>query len=136
MQMVAATISKAAASGETKSIMLQLDPPELGRVEVRLNFGKDKTVKAVLTAEKPETLNMLQRDAHSLERILTDSGFNVDGGGIDFSLAGEGQNFNQQNQDGSSGYASKDDGLQEIIESQMTWSVDPETGHMHYNILV
>lgn len=137
IQMVAATISKAAASGDTRNITLQLDPPELGRVEVRMSFGKDKTVKAALLAEKPETLAMLQRDAHSLERALASSGLNIDSGGLDFSLAQEGYDFNgQQNGGGnrSDRYASGDNGPEEIIESTMTWRVDPETGHMRYSI--
>ena len=136
VQMVAATISKAAANGETKAITLQLDPPELGRVEVRMSFGKDKTVKAVLLAEKPETLAMLQRDVHSLERALVSSGLEVGGDGIDFSLAQEGYDFNGQNggNDGSNRYGSKGSGPEEIIESTMTWRVDPETGHTRYSI--
>ena len=136
IQMVAATISKAAANGEPRAITLQLDPPELGRVEVRMSFGKDKTVKAVLLAEKPETLAMLQRDAHSLERALVSSGLDVSGGGIDFSLAQEGYDFNGQNggDDGSNRYGSNDGSPEEIIESTMTWRVDPETGHMRYSI--
>ena len=58
-QMVAAQISKAAQSGDTKQITLRLDPPDLGRVEVRLEFGEERTVKAHLIVEKPETYLML-----------------------------------------------------------------------------
>jgi len=64
-QMVAAHITKSAQSGETKQMTLQLDPPELGRVEVRLEFGDERMVKANIVVEKPETLLMLQRDAQA-----------------------------------------------------------------------
>lgn len=135
-QAVAATITKAANSGETKNITLQLDPPELGRVEVRMSFGKGKDVKAVLLVEKPETLTMLQRDAHVLERALIDSGLDAGGSALDFALAQEGYDFNGNNRDGNTGgYAAADDNAEQIIQSTMTWFVDPETGHTRYDIL-
>jgi flagellar hook-length control protein FliK len=137
MQVVAATISKAAVTGESKNITLQLDPPELGRVEVRLNFGKDKTVKAVVVTEKPETHMMLQRDAHLLERALFDSGLDAGGSDLSFELADSGYNFDG-NDGGSRGGrgGGADNAPDEIIETTMTWQVDPETGHMRYSLLV
>lgn len=137
-QMVAASLQKGAASGEAKSIRIQLDPPELGRVEIRMEFGKDKTVKAVLMAEKPETFMMLQRDAQLLERALQDAGLEADGDSLSFELAQDNQDFNQDGRhDGSRNKTGKDgnEGEEEIIETTMTWQVDPESGHMRYNIL-
>lgn len=135
-QLVATTIQKAAAEGENKNILLQLDPPELGRIEIRMSFGKDKSIKAVLVAEKPETVNMLQRDAHVLERALTDAGLDADGS-LSFELAQEGYDFNHNgSHDGRSGYGSQDNNTDdiEITPSVMTWYVDPDTGHMRYNL--
>jgi len=137
-QMVAATLQKGAASGEAKSIRIQLDPPELGRVEVRMEFGKDKTVKAVLTAEKPETFMMLQRDAQLLERALQEAGLEADGNSLSFELAQDNEGFNQDGRhDGSRNKTGKNgnEGEEEIIETTMTWQVDPDSGHMRYNIL-
>ncbi|MBK9561639.1 MAG: flagellar hook-length control protein FliK [Micavibrio sp.] len=134
-QVVAATISKAAANGETKNITLQLEPPELGRVEVRMAFSKDKTVKAIVVAEKPETHLLLQRDGHLLERALFDSGLDAGGSSLSFELAHEGYDFNGRGGDGNGGYARNEGAPEEIIESTMTWRVDPETGHMRYSIL-
>jgi flagellar hook-length control protein FliK len=135
VQVVAATISKAAANGETKNITLQLEPPELGRVEVRMAFSKDKTVKAIVVAEKPETHLLLQRDGHLLERALFDSGLDASGSSLSFELAHEGYDFNGRGGDGHGGYARNEGAPEEIIESTMTWRVDPETGHMRYSIL-
>ena len=104
-----------------------------------MTFGKDKTVKAIVTAEKPEKYMMLQRDAHTLERALQTAGLDADGG-LSFELAEHGFDFDHQNQrggghdnggTGSSDYADEE---LEIIESTMTWHVDPETGHMRYDI--
>ncbi len=137
-QMVAATLQKGAASGEAKSIRIQLDPPELGRVEVRMEFGKDKTVKAVLTAEKPETFMMLQRDAQLLERALQEAGLEADGNSLSFELAQDNEGFSQDGRhDGSRNKTGKNgnEGEEEIIETTMTWQVDPDSGHMRYNIL-
>lgn len=135
--MVAATLQKAASTGDTRNITLQLDPPELGRIEIKMSFEKDKTVKAVLTAEKQETFSMLQRDAHALERALQNAGLNPDGSSLSFELADQGYDFNHQaGHDGSGGHSRGGaNEADDIIQSTMTWSVDPETGHMHYNIL-
>ncbi len=136
MQTIAATISKGAATGETKNITLQLEPPELGRVEIRMSFNKDKTMKAVVVAEKAETHLMLQRDSHLLERALFDSGLDASGSELSFELADSGYQFNG---DGDSSHGGRGGGLDnapdEIIETTMTWRVDPETGHMRYSIL-
>lgn len=139
-QAVAASIQKNAATGETKNITLRLDPPELGRVEIKMSFGKDSAVKAVMTIEKPETFLMLQRDAHILERALQDAGLEADGNSLSFEMAQDGQDFSQdgghdgsRNQSGAQG--SEDNGMNEIIQSTMTWHIDPASGHMRYNIL-
>lgn len=78
-------ITKAIADGQNE-FTIRLNPPELGRVEVRLEFGADGGVKAALSAEKPETLNLLQRDAAALERALNDAGLKTNSGSLNFSL--------------------------------------------------
>ena len=139
-QMVAAQLQKTASTGESKNIRIQLDPPELGRVEIRMSFGKDKGVKAILSAEKPETYMMLQRDAHVLERALQEAGLDADSSSLSFELAQDNQNFNQNgSHDGSRNQAKGQNsasGDEEIIETTMTWHVDQDTGHMRYNLLV
>jgi flagellar hook-length control protein FliK len=138
-QMVAATITKATGEGETKSMTLKLDPPELGRVEVRLDFGKEKGMKAHIVVEKPETYMMLQRDAHVLERALQDSGLAADGGGLSFSLSQDGGLFDDGHSGGNrggGGSGGRGDGgeAEQIIETTMNWSVDAN-GMTHYDIL-
>lgn len=140
-QLVAATLTKAGKGGEDSTINLRMDPPELGNVAVRLQFSsKDKTVKAVVTAEKPETYMMLQRDSHALERALQSAGFDGASQSISFELAqdnGTGRRDGENNQNfGGGGKTSQDaGGADEIIQSSMTWQVDPSTGRMRYNIL-
>jgi hypothetical protein len=46
--------------------------------------------QAEISADKPQTLDLLQRDAPALERALKDAGLNL-AGGFAFSLKGEGR---------------------------------------------
>jgi hypothetical protein len=81
---------------------------------------------------------MLQRDAQLLERALQETGLEADGDSLSFELAQDNEGFNQDgNHDGSRNQTGKNgnDGEEEIIETTMTWQVDPESGHMRYNIL-
>lgn len=138
-QMVAAQITKGAAEGETKSMTLKLDPPELGRIEIRMDFGKEKGMKAHLVIEKQETFLMLQRDAHVLERALQDAGISAEDGGLSFELAqdnlfNDGHDGGNRHAGGSGGSADKAE-AEEIIAATMTWNVDAETGITHYDIL-
>ncbi len=140
-QTVAAHINKAAANRGTSNITLHLDPPELGRVEVRLEFGHEKSVKAHLIVEKPETFLMLQRDASALDRALQDAGLETGSDSLNYEMASEDYAFNT-GKDGSGaqtgtnleGDSTGNDEV-ELIETTMTWDVDPNTGHVHYSIL-
>jgi flagellar hook-length control protein FliK len=138
-KMVSAQIAKSANNGETRAITLQLDPPELGRVEIRLEFGREKSVKAHLVVEKPETLLMLQRDASALEKTLQDSGLSTNGDSLSYEMATEDHAFHsgKDNQNTGSGKTGTDleSNQEDEIYTEMTWDVDPETGHVHYSIL-
>ncbi|MHA1567015.1 MAG: flagellar hook-length control protein FliK [Alphaproteobacteria bacterium] len=57
------------------SIHVRLHPEELGRVEVRMQIDGDKNVQAVITVEKAEALELLQRDSRVLQRALEEAGF-------------------------------------------------------------
>ena len=141
-QTVAAHLTKSAAKGDGSKMTIHLDPPELGRVEVRLEFGKEKSVKAHLIVEKPETFLMLQRDAAALERALQNAGLETDSGSLEYQMASDDYAFNtgsdNNGQGGSNGGSGGNAGTEEdgtIIETTMTWQVDAETGHVRYNIL-
>ena len=47
-------------------------------------------MRALITAERPETLGALQRDAAALQRSLNEAGLRLDGGGLSFSLKHDG----------------------------------------------
>jgi len=73
-----------------KRFDIRLDPPELGRVEVRLEFTDDGQVTARLTVDRVETAGLLQRDARTLERAFDQAGFKTSDGGIDIRLSDRG----------------------------------------------
>ena len=88
-QQVAVQITKAALDGLNR-FSIQLHPADLGRVDVRLDMSHDGHVTAMVTADRHDTLNLLQRDARSLERSLQDMGLKMDAGGMQFSLKDQG----------------------------------------------
>ena len=97
---VAVHVAKAAADGLDK-INIKLKPASLGQIEVQLEVASDGRVHAVIAADKPETLDLLQRDARSLERALGDAGLRADSGSLSFNLRGQGQQFGN----GGNGFA-------------------------------
>jgi len=88
MEQIAIHIQKAVAAGKDQ-VTIQLRPEDLGRIDVKLELGADGQVKAHVRAEKPETLELLQRDARGLERALQDAGLRADTGSLSFGLRGE-----------------------------------------------
>ena len=85
-----------AAPGKNDQMVINLKPVELGNVEVKLDFGADGRVQASIMAERPETLEMLQKDQPTLERALNDAGLQTDPGSLSFNLKGQGQGGNQR----------------------------------------
>ena len=59
-----------------------------------MEVNHDGMVSAVITADRADTLDMLARDAKSLERALADAGLKTDSGNLQFNLRGEGQSGN------------------------------------------
>ena len=83
------------------TISMQLRPEELGRIDVKLNIDQQGVVNATITADRPQTLELLQRDSHHLEKALQDAGLQTDSGSLNFNLRGEtGQGSNQQGYQG------------------------------------
>lgn len=90
VQMVGLQIQRNAAA-KIDTFTMQLDPAELGRLDISLKFDADGGVKAHLVAERPETLALLQRDSSHLEKILAQSGLDVDSGSLSFDLRDQGR---------------------------------------------
>jgi hypothetical protein len=85
---VALQITKALDQDRTE-IRIRLDPPELGEVDIQLEF-RDLRLTASINAERPDTLDLLQRDARSLARALREAGLEL--ADADLSFAHHGRN--------------------------------------------
>jgi flagellar hook-length control protein FliK len=112
---VAAQVAQAAADG-TDRINIRLSPAELGRIDVKLDFGPDGRVQAVFAAERPQTMELLQRDARDLERALQDAGLRADSGSLSFNLRGQGRDA----QNGQTSHGGRQDSVPpDIAASQL-----------------
>lgn len=90
VQHLAARVAQSAADGG-RTFDIRLDPAELGRVRVRLEMGADNSVRAVLSAERADTLAELQRTSRDLVRALEDAGLDLAENGLEFSLSQGGE---------------------------------------------
>lgn len=94
--MLAAAMMRRISNG-MKEFTLRLDPPELGRVDVRLTVGPDKKVRAVVSTDRPESLKDLALSARDLTRALQEAGLDLEENGLSFSMNDQGSS--QQNRD-------------------------------------
>ncbi|HRF08997.1 MAG TPA: flagellar hook-length control protein FliK [Xanthobacteraceae bacterium] len=90
VEQLAVEIATRAGKGERR-FDIRLDPPELGRIDVRLEIDSKGNTTAKLIVERAETLDMLQRDARGLEKALQNAGLKTDAGGLQFSLQQDAQ---------------------------------------------
>lgn len=84
-EQIQVSVTKALNSGQNQ-MKIQLDPIELGKVDIRLSWSEGGKTSVHIIVEKPETFSMLQKDAASLEKALADSGFSMDQQNLQFSL--------------------------------------------------
>ena|GEM_PF-2008962 len=85
--------------GRAQRFEIRLDPAELGQIDVRIEVGSDKKVRAVLAAHDSAALNDLMRGQRALERMLTDAGVDLAEGGVTFEMADD-QGRNATSEDG------------------------------------
>jgi len=93
---VAIEIASHAEAGKNH-FEIRLDPPELGRIEVRLDVDGDGNVTTRMIADRADTLNLLRRDAAGLERALQDAGLKTADNSLQFSLRDHSSHQQQDN---------------------------------------
>ena len=89
-----------AVKGDVDHIQIQLQPAELGAIDVKLNVNHDGRVTMVVSADRSDTLNLLQQDASMLAQALRDAGLQADNSSLSFNLRGF--QMNQQTAQGGS----------------------------------
>ena len=82
---------------------IRLKPASLGQISIKLDVSGNGHVSATITADRPDTLSMLQRDARGLERAFNNAGLQTNQGSLDFNLRGDGRFAGQHS--GSNGFA-------------------------------
>ncbi|MBF0678867.1 MAG: flagellar hook-length control protein FliK [Devosia sp.] len=82
---IAFEMARQVDGGNTR-FQIRLDPPELGRIDVKLDIDANGQVNARLTVEKAETLDLMQRDQRALERALQQAGLDASKTNLEFSL--------------------------------------------------
>ena len=81
-------LRRAVAEGIDR-LSVQMKPAALGRVDIQMEVGFDGRVQAVISAERVETLQLLQRDARALTTAFNDAGLQADSGSLSFNLRGQ-----------------------------------------------
>jgi flagellar hook-length control protein FliK len=108
LQAIAVEIGMRAMRG-SKEFSIRLDPEDLGRIDIKLEISEAGQVQAKLVVERVETLQLLQRDAKTLERAFDQAGLKTNPDGLQFSLRDPGQQGRQNGQqDDKPAFASKD----------------------------
>ena len=120
-EQISVQIAKGVKEGAS-TINVQLNPDNLGRVEVKLEL-QDGQVKATVTADRPETLQLLKNDSSSLQQSLRDAGLNADAGSLSFNLRGDQQR--QANQDQNQGQERRARGLDLSADADTPVAVTP-----------
>jgi flagellar hook-length control protein FliK len=91
----------ARAQGGTNRFDIRLDPPELGRIDVRLGVDGKGQVTSHVTVDRADTLQLLQSQQSQLQRALEQAGLKTADNGLQFTLRD--QSFAGQNNGGSGG---------------------------------
>jgi flagellar hook-length control protein FliK len=89
----------ARAQAGSNQFEIRLDPPELGRIDVHLDVDRDGQVTSHVTADRPDTLALLQSQQPQLERALEQAGLKTANNGLQFTLRD--QSFAGQNNGGN-----------------------------------
>lgn len=89
LQIVSDNLIKALVS--QSGVLMRLDPPEMGNVQINFQFDSERAVTAVIRSELADTSSFLRDRAEHLQQALKDSGF--DSVSLSFE---QGSQFNQQ----------------------------------------
>ncbi|PZQ49883.1 MAG: hypothetical protein DI556_10540 [Rhodovulum sulfidophilum] len=81
-------ITVALSAGDESRLEIRLDPAELGRVRIAL-ARTERGLRATVSAERPETMELLRRNADALTRELAAAGF----GSVSLDMSTRGDDF-------------------------------------------
>lgn len=111
-------ISQAISESGSNDIELRLDPAELGKVRISMAF-RDGQMIATIVAERPETLDLLRRNADDLRSELSNQG--LENASLDF---GQNQQSDDANTSNSSAFNEREQEVISVVEPVL---LKPET---------
>ncbi len=121
---VAFEITSKALSGRNQ-FDIRLDPPDLGRIHVRMDVDRDGNVITHMVADRTDTLDMLRKDTAGLERALQDAGLKTSDNSLQFSLRD--QTSQQQRHEGG-------DRAHIVMEDEQLVALEPaQRNYARYN---
>ena len=95
VEQIKVNITKSAVKG-VDTIEIQLKPEDLGKIEVKMQIGKDGKLQAHIVSSRPETAELLQKEMANLQKAFDDAGFQTDENSLNFSFRDEGQTGREQ----------------------------------------
>jgi flagellar hook-length control protein FliK len=115
LDQIAFNLRQSARTG-LNQIEIQLKPASLGSIDVKLEMTHDGRMTAVISSDRSDTLNLLQRNSGELQQALRDAGLQTDTGSLSFNLRGEQQQPGSQGQQSGSlaGATPEDPTLDEV----------------------
>lgn len=130
--------------GKMSAMIVQLEPVELGKVEIRLKLNGKDGAKIHMTVDKIETLSLLQKDSALLERTLREAGIKTDETSLSFDLRQENPGFGQReafnnmmDQSGHKGHQDDESGMDmPSIAAQLAIQSTTPIGASGVNIMV
>ena len=102
VEQIKVNITKSAVKG-VDTIDIQLKPEDLGKIQIKMQISKDGKLQAEIISSRPETADLLQKEASNLAKAFNDAGFETDERSFNFSFQKENQARDEQND--SSGLA-------------------------------
>jgi flagellar hook-length control protein FliK len=122
----------ARAQAGSNQFDIRLDPPELGRIDVRLDVDSNGQVTSHVTVDRPDTLQLLQSHQPQLEQALQQAGLKTTDNGLQFTLRD--QSFAGQNSGGNSGGGGQQNTAQLIIPDAQAAPVDTAQIYSRLNL--
>ncbi len=106
--------------GKLEKISLQLDPASLGKVDIEFDIAEDGRVKAVIRAERPETLELLKQDSSSIQALLEEAGLETAEDGLAFDLRQQNDEGREtdKNKNNSDDFSLDDEVMTSAVETQ------------------
>lgn len=89
-QVAPVMVSLVSNAAGTHRLVLRLDPPDLGRVEIHVIRTPDSGARVEITADRPATLALLHQDEPALHQALNNAGVPMDGRSLTMQLGSPG----------------------------------------------